>query len=239
MYSGTVKVINGNISNIQSRIMQYFDLKYTNQKLAEENVKLKNQLEYFRRQSMPLDKVIHARDSDEHKRFHYIGARIVNNSVNKQYNYYTINKGRKDGVEEEMGVISDQGVAGVIVSITDNYSLAISLLNRKLKISSKIKKNGYFGSFDWPGVNYQYGNLGEIPIHVDVAVGDTIVTSGFSSIFPEGILLGIVTGYRIKGGNFFEIDVKLTPDFKKLDQIYIVKNLEKEKILEIEKRIEE
>ena len=110
----------------------------------------------------------------------------------------------------------------------------MSLLNLDLRISSKIKKNGYFGSLNWDGKGYQTAILNEIPLHADIQVGDTIITSGFSSIFPEGIIIGFISDFEDKSGSFYEIEVKLSTDFKTLGNVNVIGNLLQIEKLELE-----
>jgi rod shape-determining protein MreC len=212
-------------------IVNYFELKKTNKQLLEENNKLRNKIEnlkhrceYFVRhkKESPVDTSLYKQDTLI--QYKYIYARVINNSINKQYNFLTLNKGATAGIESEMGVISSGGVVGIALNITPNYTSVISVLNRKLQISAKIKKNQYYGSLSWDGNNYQIVNLREIPYHVDIQKGDTIVTSGYSAIFPEGIMIGYIEDFDIKEGNFYNISVKLANDMKNLTYVYLIKN---------------
>lgn len=224
-YVNAAQNITGYISQKKSKILQYLYLKEINQELVSENQILKNELEYYKH-NRPV-KPINVGDTIYKQHYSYIISKVVNNTVNKQYNYITLDKGSADGVKPEMAVISSDGVVGIVESVTENYSLVISTLNRNLKISAKIKKNNYFGSFEWPGINYRKGFLNEIPLHVNINEGDTIVTSGFSAIFPEGILLGYVTDFSDRGGNFFNIGLQLSNDFKNLNYVYIITDFRK------------
>ena len=124
-----------------------------------------------------------------------------------------------------MAVISDNGIVGIVLATSPNYSIVMSLLNIDMRISAKIKSNGYFGSLTWGGEGYEYASLSEIPQHVQLHVGDTIVTSGYSSIFPEDVLVGVISNFESYGGDFYDIRVKLSVDFKKLNNVYAVYNL--------------
>jgi rod shape-determining protein MreC len=137
----------------------------------------------------------------------------------------------------EMAVISPNGVVGIVESVSEHYASVISVLNRNFRMSAKFKKNNYFGSFEWPGVKYLSGSLKEIPLHVNVQKGDTIISSGYSAIFPEGVLVGFVDEFEQKGGNFYKINLKLATDFKNLNYVYIVANNFKNKQRELEKTI--
>lgn len=173
--------------------------------------------------------------NDTVRRYFYTQARVIKNSINKQYNYFTIDKGENDGIKPDMAVISYNGVAGIVHSTSEHYSTVISILNTKIGISAKIRKNEYFGSVIWNAKDYKKVILREIPNHVKLVIGDTVVTSGYSSIFPEGVPIGEISGFSgTSGGNFFEIEVKLLTNFKSLTYVYIVGNLLKEEQLNLE-----
>jgi rod shape-determining protein MreC len=135
-----------------------------------------------------------------------------------------------------MAVTAFNGVAGVIVGCSENYSVAMSLLNLDFRLSVRIKSNGYFGSLSWDGRDYRYAVLGEIPQHIAVNVGDTIETTGYSAIFPEGLIVGTVSDYEKRGGDFYKISILLLSDFKKLHFVDVIGNLEKSEKLELEKQ---
>lgn len=213
----------GYTSNLIQEGRHYINLKQINEQLAKDNLDLRNQLAKQTLKVTPeqTEGFFSVDEAD----FLFIPARIVNNSVNKQYNFLTLNVGRKQGVEKEMGVVTNSGVVGIISAVSDNYSTVISLLNIDFRISAKLQRTGYFGSLYWDGVNYKDAVLSEIPQHVDVQKGDSIVTSGFSAIFPPDIPLGTVKTFDSKAGNFFKITLELFNDFRQLDYVWVVKNL--------------
>lgn len=218
--------LNGYFSKKMDNFVQYFSLREINAQLVKENKTLKNLVEQqkFEKNS----KKILVKDTLHKQQYAYILAKVVNNSINKQYNFITLDKGSRDGIIPDMAVISSGGIVGKVESVTEHYSLVMSLLNRNLKVSAKIKKNNYFGSFEWSGINYRKGYLNEIPLHVNINKGDTIVTSGFSATFPEGVLVGYITNYSIHGGSFYKITLRISNDFKNLYYVYIVINYKKE-----------
>ncbi len=210
------------IDNQKNRINQYLNLKQDNIELITENAALRNELS--RLTNKLESNVVSFSDSVGGVKYTYLSARVVNNSVNRQNNFLTLNVGSNHGILPEMGVISEKGVIGVIASVSNNYATVISLLNTSLKISAKHKRTGFFGSLYWDGIDYRQVILSEIPQHVDLAVGDTITTSGYSSIFPENVPLGTIEEYNLKGGNFYVVRVKLLADFKQIDNVYIIKS---------------
>ncbi len=207
-------------------IKEYLNLRETNQQLAYENVRLNNILQ----QAYRSDDIFFYKQQDTINRqsFYLTSAKIINNSVNKKHNFLTLNKGTEQGLKPDMAVISTNGVVGVIYDVSRFYSTVISLLNTNMKISSKLLKNDYFGSLEWDGKNYRHAILNEIPYHVNVERGDTVVTSGYSAIFPEGVMIGTIEDFKIKGGNFYEINIALSTDFKHLTFVSVVSNLKKE-----------
>jgi len=222
----------GYIYNKIDILTEYLDLQKANQKLATENTELKNILQRMCRS----DEVFFYSEHDTVYRQHYFytSARIINNSINKQHNFLTLNKGTGVGIKPEMAVISSEGIVGIVKGVSNRFATVISLLNTDLKISGKFKKNNYYGSLFWDGRDYRKVLFREIPYHVDISLGDTVITSGFSTIFPEGILIGTVCDYEVKGGNFYEITVELTTDFKNLDYVSVVSNLQRQEQLELE-----
>jgi rod shape-determining protein MreC len=233
-YLNLAQNVNGYFSKKKNDLIQYLSLSEINNQLATENANLKNEIERLARETKT--QVNFVKDTVHKQSYSYITAKVVNNSINKQYNYITLNKGSLDSVKPEMAVISPNGVVGIVESVTDHYALVISLLNRNLKVSAKIKKNNYFGSFEWSGITYRKGYLNDIPQHVQFIAGDTVVTSGFSETFPEGILLGCISDFKLKGGTFFDIDLILTTDFKSLANVYIITNYRKEEQLQLESK---
>ena len=150
---------------------------------------------------------------------------MINNSTNKQNNYITLDKGTQSGLKVGMGVISPNGVVGVIKNVSDHYASVLSLLHTRAKISCKLQKTNYFGSLQWDGRDYKEGILLDIPNHVDISAGDTIVTSGYSSTFPENLVVGTVLSVEKPAGeNFYDIRILFNNDFKHLNQVYVVKN---------------
>ncbi|RLD62363.1 MAG: rod shape-determining protein MreC [Bacteroidetes bacterium] len=226
--------ISGNIYKSVSSFKSYIDLYQKNETLSAENSRLYNSLKSsFKSNKISLLEIY---DSTYFQQYVTISAHVINNSVNRQNNYLTIDKGKKHGVSEEMAVISPTGIVGIIKNVSNNYASVISILNTNLHISAMIKKNDYFGSLVWDGKNYRETTLKDIPNHVKINIGDTIITSGYSSIFPKGKLIGVISDFEHeKGGNFYLITVKLSTDFKKLSYVYVVGNLLKQEQKDLEK----
>jgi rod shape-determining protein MreC len=210
----------------------YLNLREINKSLASENVALKNSLERLVRGENSL--FFSVSDSLYKQQYVHTTAEVIDNSVNKQKNFFTINKGELQGVKVNMAVNSGNGVAGVIVGCSDNFSIAMSLLNLDFKLSVRIKSNGYFGSLSWDGRDERQAVLSEIPQHVSVSVGDTVETTGFSAVFPEGVLVGTVKDFEKIGGDFYKINISLVTDFKKMHFVDVIGNMKKSEQLDLQ-----
>lgn len=217
----------GNFYATIHNINDYFHLKEVNKELAEQNAKLQaNNISSFVK---VYGRIYEINDTAYHQTYMYSAAKVVNNSTNKRQNYITIDKGDLNGISAEMGVISAQGVVGIVKNVSNNFGSVMSILHDKNKLSAKIKKSGYYGSLVWEGNNYREAQLKDIPNHVKLTVGDTVVTTGYSSIFPENVLIGTVQEFDLpEGNNFYNIIIRFAVDFKNLSHVYVVRSLQKE-----------
>ena len=225
IFSESASTLFGNISSTITSIKDYFRLKEMNESLANENILLKNRLEEY---ELLRDTIIHGTVvQDSIPVYEYIGAKQVNATYNRTKNYITLNRGRKNGLQKEMAVCTPEGIVGLIQDLSDHFAVVIPLINVDARISAKIKKNNYYGSLQWDGNDYAYSYLNDIPYHVEVNAGDTIVTSGLSKIFPEGIVVGYVESVDKETANFLKIKVKLAVDFKRINHVYVILNNKK------------
>jgi Cell shape-determining protein len=234
--SRLVNGVRGITRGIEEKInhtRSYLSLRFINETLAAENVTLRNTIAKLARRENSL--FFSVNDSVNKQQYLHTSAEVIENSINRQKNFFTINKGESQGIKVDMAVISENSVAGVIVGCSKNYSVVMSLLNFNFKLSARIKSNGYFGSLSWDGRDYRYAVLSEIPQHVLVNVGDTIETTGYSAIFPEGAMVGTVSDYEKFGGDFYKITVLVATDFKKLHFVDVIGNMKKTEQLELEK----
>jgi len=227
----------GSIYSKVNNFDKYLDLYDDNQRLIEENAKLHSML----RSSMKEVGVdMHSRsDTNALKivqKYNFTSAEVINNSFRRRNNHITINKGTKNGVRDGDGVITSNGIIGVIESTGENYSSVISILNKNLQVNAKLKKSNYFGSLSWPGKDRTRFILSDIPKEAKFNVGDTIVTGGFSTIFPEGINIGTIEKFNIiPSQNYYSIIVKPFLDYADVKYVYIIQNLQREEINKIEK----
>lgn len=204
----------------------YFRLRKINSDLAGENAALRNKIEdLLKRDSL---RIFSVSDTIFKQQYEYLTSEIVNNSINRQKNFFTVNKGSRQGINIDMAVIGPDGVAGIVVGTSDNYSVAMSLLNIDFRLSSRIRSNGYFGSLSWDGRDYRYALLNDIPQHVLVNVGDTVETTSYSAIFPGGIMVGVISEFEKSESDFYRIKVTLSTDFRKLSNVSIIRNIKKE-----------
>lgn len=166
----------------------------------------------------------------------FVDGDIVFNSINRKDNYFTINRGQRDGVKPQMGVIAPNGIAGIIINTTNQYSLAQSVLSvNKIKINAALKKDGSFGTLFWKGDDPRIMHLADIPKYVSLKVGDTVITDGKSAIFPKGVMIGTVAGYEIDSKTgYWDISVELSEKMGNLSKVYIVKNLKKVEVQKIQ-----
>jgi rod shape-determining protein MreC len=216
---------NGFVASVNSfsqGVREYFSLRDINNTLAAENAYLRQRLE-AKDQAAHLGGTV--TDSAVIKRFDFVSARIVNNSVDRFTNFMTINKGSDDGLQKNMAVISSLGAVGKIKAVSDHYAVVMSLLNIDMMVSASIKRTGHFGTIQWDGRDPEIVNLKFIPPHVKPVKGDTIVTSGYNAVFPEGIVIGIIDEVKLADAAlFYELDVKLMQDFRKLSFVTVVKS---------------
>ncbi len=232
VFSST-NVITGSISGVFSSVSGYFALEDQNEYLKEQNEQLLEQIRDLQASNrlfiaeFEKDSTRIAGDSllAPERNYSLIRADIVNMAVNRRLNYITLNKGRRDGVRDNMAVISTAGAVGTVAMSSERYSLVLPIINIESKTSCRIglRAGRYLGSLYWDGINPRYAYLDEIPRHVQVQVGDTVVTSGFSDIYPADILVGRVEEVSLgTSDNFHTIKVELAEDFAKLTSVFVV-----------------
>ncbi|MBK5280024.1 MAG: rod shape-determining protein MreC [Bacteroidia bacterium] len=219
-----------NIVGFSNGVREYFSLRDINNELADENAELRTKLEK-RNQSFYSLETHEIKDPAIINRFDYVSAKVVNTTSSFFKNYITINKGSDDGIRPGMAAISSVGAVGKVKSVSEHYSVLISLLNVDEQVSSVIKRTENFGTVQWDGVDARFANFLYIPRHVTPQVGDTIVTSGFNAVFPEGVFVGIIRDVRLsEEAAFHNIRIELAQDFTKLSFVEIVRsNLKSEK----------
>lgn len=246
-YQGSVfftsaNAVAGSVCEISSQVARYWGLEEVNRRLTARNVELELEVEALRRavngyaqDSMAarslLDKVY---DS-----YHIYPARVVNNSVARFNNYMTLDKGSDDGIRPEMGVVCGNGVVGIIYLTGPRHSIVLPVLNPKSSISCKIRRTEYFGFLKWEGGDPQYAYVKDMPRHSEFMLGDTVVTSGHSAVFPEGIPIGTVDDMvDSHDGLSYLLRVRLFTDFARLSDVLVITSVKKEERTSLEKRVE-
>jgi rod shape-determining protein MreC len=229
-YFNTSNRIAANVISSSQNIREYFSLRDINGNLASENTALRKKLDQ-RDQLIHFMELNNIKDPAIIDRFDYVSAKVINNSTRYYKNFITINRGKAHGLEPGMAAISPQGAIGKVKSVSDHYAVLISLLNIDDQVSSMIKRTGHFGTVQWDGTDPRLIDLKYIPRHVELKVGDTVMTSGYNAVFPEGIMIGIIKSYKLnEEAQFHTIKVELSQDFGKLSFVEIVKsNLKQEK----------
>lgn len=222
----TTSNFTGKILALGNGIRDYFILKETNHLLAEQNARLQEKV--FAYEQLFDRPFIEQPDSVG---FNFIAARVVSNTVHLRNNYILINKGRKHGVEKEMGLVSTNGIAGIVIGVSDNYATALSVLHTQARLSIKFNKNNQLGNLVWIGPHFDEGLVMDIPTHISPETGDTLVTSGHSFIFPEGIMVGTVLEYyKQQGRGLNKASIRFSTDFNKLRHVYVVSNRQQNEI---------
>jgi rod shape-determining protein MreC len=220
--------VTGGLLNKSMSFFEYTSLKSENQKLATENTLLRNKLDIKQNES-PIGIL----DSISLKN-NYITSKVIKNNYTKRNNVLTIDKGSKDGLKLDMGVVNSTGIIGVINGISDNYATVLSVLNSHSRINAKLKKSHYFGTLSWNGYDYKTTQLLDIQRQASIAIGDTIVSGGKSTLFPENVEIGTIKSFDFTNKNYKNIEIELFTDMSNLGYIYVIKNLDKEEITLLE-----
>ncbi|MCB0661810.1 MAG: rod shape-determining protein MreC [Saprospiraceae bacterium] len=178
-------------------------------------------------------------DSNATSIFEIIPAKVINNSVNKFHNFLTLDKGEEAGLEPGMGVVTPVGLVGIVRNVSKHYARVMSVLHRQNRVSVAVQRSGFFGTLVWKGNDPLTATVEDIPKHADLQVGDTLITSGFSSIFPKGLPVGVITDFELaSGSNSYSVNMKLGQDLSNLKYCYVVKNIRREELEAIEQSVE-
>ena len=235
--------IAGDIYSTLTDVDSYFRLKSDNITLKEYNRTLLEELEQTRNELQTLKEnsllATHPFTQNRNNGFFYKSATVVNNSLNKVENYITIDKGTNDGVDSEMGVFNDKGVVGIVYQSSANYSIVIPLLNSKSKINCQVKGSNSFCALQWDGNDTRHSYLVDLPQYAVFSKGDTVTTSGFSSIFPAELPVGRICNIEdSEDGLFYRAKVELFVDFSAINDVFIVGNNGKDEQSQLEKTVQ-
>ncbi|WP_294786263.1 rod shape-determining protein MreC [Prevotella sp.] len=241
-YQGSVwftsaNAVSGKVYEWSSAVTQYFSLTDVNRQLTERNVYLEREVEMLAEQIRKTQKdttAVERMQQSVMRQYSTIPAKVVSSSLNKANNLITIDKGSVDGVRKDMGVVCGTGVVGIVYLTSEHYSVIIPVLNAQSNISCSIRGRGYFGYLHWNGGAPEYAYIDDIPRHAHFRLGDYVVTSGYSSVFPSGVIVGRIKHvYNSPDGMAYRLKVTLTTDFTRLRDVCVINDTEMEKKMEI------
>lgn len=225
--------MSGSVYEKTHAMEEYLHLRKDNELLAEENARLK---ELLYNSQNTIDSAFHVQSARVPiSEFKVFNTHIINNSYRKRNNYLTIRGGVNQQFTKDMGVINDKGVVGIVENVSKNFATVQSILNTKTKITAKVKNTEHFGTIVWDAKNAGFVQLTDIPKLANLTKGDSIVTGGISTIFPENIPIGVVDKvYTSKASNFYTINVRLFNDMTRINQVYVIENINYQEIKELE-----
>ncbi len=238
-YQGSVwlssaNAVSGKCLELSSRVTSYFHLQEINSQLTERNTLLEQQLNAAKEKIARLSADSMAIRTEVPTGYNVIAAKVVQNSINKDDNLITIDKGYKDGVRKDMGVVSGNGVVGIVYLAGAHYSVVIPVLNSRSNLSCSIRKRGYFGFLQWAGGDPRYAYMEDVPRHAHYSKGDIIETSGYSSVFPKGITVGsVICTFNSADGLSYRIKLRLATDFSNLHDVCVIDNAPMQEQLQI------
>jgi len=204
-----------------NNVSRYFELAEVNEQLIRENEDLRQQLFLLQQDSFAR--------RDTLDRYLVTTSEVISNSFNRDINFLTISGGRKDNILPGMGVISAEGVVGQVKAVSENFSTVYSLLHPNLLVSCLIKRTGTNATVQWDQESYNYASLKYVPRHISIKAGDTIITSGYNSVFPQEILVGVIEEFNVSEEmTFYEAKIKLATDFTSLSNVYVIRDLLKQ-----------
>ena len=241
VYFTSANGIAGKVYEISGGISSYFHLKSVNEDLLDRNMWLEQRVAFLEKtlQEKGLDSMrLYSLERLSPEKYDIFKANVVKNSLTRADNYITLDRGTADSIRPEMGVVDANGVVGIVYKTSPHYSLVIPLLNSKSSISCKIVGSDYFGYLKWEGGDSRFAYLKDLPRHAEFNLGDTVVTSGYSTVFPEGVLVGTVDDMSDShDGLSYLLKIKLATDFGKVSNVRVISRSgrEEQKALEAKK----
>lgn len=241
-YMNAATEVTGKFYVRYNNIETYFSLKQENERLRQQNAELLNKLRVdFSAPDSGIQVVtdtFRVDSLEQYRKFLYLPAKVIGNSVDGQNNYVTLHRGSRQGVGVNMAVVGPQGVIGKVVSVSPNMSVAMSLLHRKNNVVAVLKKGGGFGEVTWDGKDPRFVSMSNVPRTVKVEKGDTVITSSYSDIFPPGKVVGYVAEIREeKSTSMYVLKLKTATDFFSVQHAFVVKNLQKAEMDSLMKNI--
>lgn len=215
---------------VVDHIKGYFHLQSENDRLIEENIALRHEITRLHNTQERIAESMVLQDSSDycysHLQYQYLPARVIGMTHHLNQNYLTINKGSRDSITVGMGVRSDRGVVGIVCTVSEHFALVLPIIHARSQISCRLKENDYIGILVWEGGDTHTAQLKDIATHIAVAPGDILVTSGLTYAFPQNIPVGIVKDVTINNGkSYYDIDVELATDFKRLTTVQVIHNI--------------
>ncbi|TXE16560.1 rod shape-determining protein MreC [Psychroserpens burtonensis] len=238
-FINSANFLTGGIYESASSVSDYFDLNDQNEILLQENNRLRSQI--FNSSDSILKTTAYIDSVSFNGRYRVQSAKIINNNYSSSKNYLTINKGEKDAIKEDFGVITSKGIVGIIDNTSNGYARVLSILNIKSRINAQLKASNHIGSLKWDGKSSATTvQLADISKFAPVKKGDSIMTGGQSTIFPKGIPIGTIESYTLdSSGDTYTIQVKLFNDMTNISHVYVIENLDSEEIKLLENPIDE
>ena len=228
VYFSSANAVAGKVYEYNSSVTTFFNMSQSNKKLSERNLILEQQV-----RALTQYIATHHGDSLAMEQcqkqalasFKLLPAKVIQSTINREDNLITIDKGKADGIHEDMGVACGTGVVGVVYMASDHYSIVLPVINVNSNISVMIRKRGYFGFLHWKGTPSDIAYVDDVPRHARFALGDYVVTNGYSSIFPPGIMVGkILHVFNSSDGLSYRVQLRLSTDFGKLRHVCVIDN---------------
>lgn len=230
--------ITGSLYARRAIVSEYLRLQSVNEELARENALLRSERPAA---FLKLSDNMYLHEDTVHlRRYEYTNAKVINNSINRPKNYLTIDRGRRNGIDVGMGVVNNGAVVGIVKDVSEHFAVVMPLINTGFRLSVKLSRTNAFGSLEWDGGDPTLIRMNDVPRYANPLKGDTVVTTGYSAYYPEGMLVGTVDSYRIpEGENFYEIDLRLATEYYRLSYVDVIRNLLSNEQRELENAVNE
>lgn len=239
IYINSTNRLSGYIYEQTQNINDFRSLNEQNDRIQRENAELIEKI--INLPGVQLTPIELSQDSayQDSSQYKLTPVRICNKINRLRNNYFTLCNGSIDGLKKGQGVVSKNGIVGRIKDVSDHYALVISLLNTQSGVSALIKDKNYVGTLEWTSNDPFIMTLYGVPKHASITLGDSVITSGYSTIFPPGLFIGLVDNFKLPAGdNNYEIDVRVTQDIMSEDHLYVIQNIRSEEQLELEQQID-
>ena len=235
-YLTTASAVSGQLLTYRNDVTKHFQLPYNNRKLQYENIQLRHRLpESFIKVQGAIFKID---DTLQRQQYEYIPAVVINSTVNKRNNYFTLSSGKSSGIYRGMGVFSNKGIVGIIHNVSDHYAVVKSVLTEDINIDVMVEKNGVYGLLKWNGKNPKIGTISSISNDLTLKKWSKIVTRGGSGIFPRGLPVGKIKSLKtVEGKPLWDVEIYYSEDYRKIQNVYVIKNLMLKEQKELEKKI--